>query len=68
MSKRSIPPFGSHNTLLLQFLAETVGFEPTERVTPLDGLASRCRKPLGYVSVLLLLTTVGMERLELFTA
>lgn len=44
--------------MILLLLAETVGFEPTEQVTSLDGLASRCRKPLGYVSVLLLLTTL----------
>jgi hypothetical protein len=31
-------------------MAERGGFEPPIRVTPYDGLANRCLKPLGHLS------------------
>ncbi len=33
-------------------LAEREGFEPSKQVTPLDGLASRCIRPLCHLSVM----------------
>jgi hypothetical protein len=33
------------------FLAERAGFEPATRFYPCDGLANRCLRPLGHLSV-----------------
>ena len=32
-------------------LADTEGFEPSQQLSPLGGLANRCLKPLGQASV-----------------
>jgi hypothetical protein len=37
--------------VLSRNLAETIGFEPMDPVTQIDGLANRCLRPLSQVSI-----------------
>jgi len=45
-------------------LVETVGFEPTDLLSQIDGLANRCLRPLSHVSKLV--AGVGFEPHDLW--
>ena len=40
----------SQRELSKQAVAEREGFEPSVEVSPYDGLANRCLRPLGHLS------------------
>ena len=40
-------------------MVESVGFEPTEHISTFDGLANRSLRPLGQLSVFLLILVFG---------